>query len=187
MKAKGRNSESTSSLLVTDVPSFGVADQVRSKSRKMSTALLSRLLRKSSLKSIPQPLRKASPVALHSSALLSQRSAHKVHVTKATPHSSHNRVMSEDVRRQSPVVTLISEHSHDDQPKTTLQMRLHDLLYNFSSQLALIYEPKIHSILPVKTQLRRHRDFAIRLQRQRFSSQTLKRAVFYAWKGLISA
>jgi len=185
MKAKGRNSESTASLLVSDVPSFTLARQIQARSKKVSTVLLSRLLRQSTSKALPQALRKQSPLTLHSSILPSQRNSAHPKSTKPTPQSKrlfHSRVLSEDVRRQSPVVTLVSEHSQEDLPQVTFAGRLQDLLYNFSSQLSLIYDQKLKPALPTKTQIRHHREFAIRLHRDRFSAQRLQRAVFFAWK-----
>lgn len=186
MKAKGRNSESAASLLVSDVPSFSLARQIQARSKKVSTVLLSRLFRQSTSKVLPQALRKQSPLTLHSSILPSQRSSANTKSHKPTPHQAkpafHSRVLSEDVRRQSPVVTLVSEHSQEDLPQVTYASRLQDLLYNFSSQLSLIYEQKPRPALPIKTQIRHHREFAIRLHRDRFSVQRVKRAVFYAWK-----
>jgi hypothetical protein len=190
MKAKGRNSESTASLLVSDVPSFSLARQIQARSKKVSTVLLSRLLRQSSSKVLPQALRKQSPLTLHSSILLSQRnSAANPKTAKQSTQSKrafHGRVLSEDVRRHSPVVTLVSEHSQEEVPRSTFQARLQDLLYNFSSQLSLIYDQKPRPALPIKTQIRHHRDYAIRLHRDRFSVQMLKRALFYAWKDYIN-
>ncbi len=199
-----RANQSAESLLID--PSISLVRPLtasHSQTRKVSSVLLSRLVRNSSSRKLiskaPTTTRKQSPITVHTSMLLTRKfsslQASARHGAKLQQSvkagGAHSRAMSgEAARFFSPVVALISEDTNEDGPPSRRHHaqqaaeHLHDLLYNFSNQLSVVYNSRAKPALPLQTQLRRHRDYASHLRSDRFSCTFLARAVFQAWKSV---